>query len=344
MNRGVLQTFRSLRCTPWTHIRRNISHQTNQDTLMSNPFSIQNLQMIRESESKFRIPNFISFDGFDTLYSPRESVPLQYFKISSEEFGISKSLQSIESEFGTVYKQLSHQFPNYGKGSEEIQDTGAWWSELIIRLYDLDRSDPKTKLICDRLLEHFSGKEAYQVYDDVIPTLTKLKLFGIKLVLSSNSDERVRLILDNLGLSKFFESDDIFLSYELETSKPNRLFFDKVSESIFQANYEFSLKSNNEVKIQYLENCWHVGDNYDEDFLGAIRSGWNGILLDRHYTSDFFKHNPNKKKSYDGCFTEKSLDDRDTSSNDYMIVANNRIVLTRLSQLLDIFELSLETK
>ncbi|KAK6197082.1 HAD-like domain-containing protein [Scheffersomyces amazonensis] len=318
-------------------IKRQLSSVSSQSPLMSNPFSIENTHKIRESSSKFNKPNFISFDAFDTLYTPKEPVPLQYHKIAYEQFGIDKPLASIEQEFPNIYKQLLKEFPNYGKSSQEIVSTADWWSELIIRLFNLKRGDEITQTICNRLLDHFSGPEAYKVYQDVIPTLTKLNLLGIKLVISSNSDERIRQVLESLGLMKFFSKDDIYLSYELETGKPAKQFFDKVSTTVHYDIKGETFKTD-KLKAEYLEDCWHIGDNYTEDFLGAVRSGWNGILLDREYKSPFFAStNKNHKPYYDGCFTEKSIEDT-TRNDDFSIIANNRVVITRMSQLLELFE------
>ena len=52
--------------------------------------------MIRETARKFPRPNFISFDLFGTLYVPKKPVPQQYYEIAYHEFGINKSIQSIE--------------------------------------------------------------------------------------------------------------------------------------------------------------------------------------------------------------------------------------------------------
>lgn len=312
---------------------RSLNYQS--DLLLSDPFHDQH-KKIRDSRSTFPRPHFISFDVFGTLYTPKAPIAHQYHTVASEEFGINKPLEAIEVEFPRIYSEIYDKYPNYGKRSSEIRDSDAWWLEIIVRLFDLPHytRDEKSAQLCKRLLSYFTGPEAYMVYDDVIPTLAKLKENNIKLIVSSNSDNRVTQILENLGLMDYFTKDHIYLSYDLDASKPDKKFFDSVYLK-FLASSRVSAEGID--KAAYLENCWHVGDSQDKDFLGPVRSGWNGILLDRENTSQFLNNsNPPKKMSV-SCFSEPS--DEGTDSSQIKIIANNRVVLRNLNQLLPIFGL-----
>lgn len=153
--------------------------------------------MVRGSNKQFPKPHFISFDVFGTLYTPKAPIAQQYHVVAMEEFGINKSLESIEKEFPKIYSEIYERYPNYGKRSSDIKNCDEWWLEIIVKLFDLPHytKDETSAKLCRRLLTYFTGREAYMVYDDVIPTLTKLKENNINLVVSSNSDLRVMEIL-----------------------------------------------------------------------------------------------------------------------------------------------------
>lgn len=306
------------------------------DTLLSTPFH-DHKKMVRGSNKRFPKPHFISFDVFGTLYTPKAPISHQYHAVALEEFGINKSLESIEKEFPKIYSEIYERYPNYGKRSSDIRDCDVWWLEIIVKLFDIPHytKDELSAQLCKRLLSYFTGREAYMVYDDVVPTLTKLKENNINLIVSSNSDLRVMQILKNLGLMDFFAKDHIYLSYDLDASKPDKKFFDTVYERFLAA----TMQNPSDVDKQlYLENCWHIGDSQDKDFLGPIRSGWNAVLLDRENTSQFLinSHSP-QKPMIKSCFAENS--DEGVDGPELKIIANNRVVLRNLGQLLTIFGL-----
>ena len=159
--------LRNFLLSPRTFVRMS----STKSQLISQPFKMENTQMIRETARKFPRPNFISFDLFGTLYVPKKPVPQQYYEIAYHEFGINKSIQSIEEEFPIVYDEMLQSYPNYGKGHPKFDNCDSWWKELIIRLFQLDRHDDQALALCHRLIHHFTSEEAYSVYDDVVPTL-----------------------------------------------------------------------------------------------------------------------------------------------------------------------------
>ncbi|EER34263.1 conserved hypothetical protein [Candida tropicalis MYA-3404] len=311
--------------------------------LISRPFDIANTKMIRETMERFPRPNFISFDLFGTLYDPIKPVPEQYYEIASKEFGIHKSAESIEKEFPIVYNEMLEMYPNYGKGNPKFENCDQWWGELIIRLFKLDRHDDQAWALSHRLIHHFTSDEAYKVYDDVMPTLKGLQERGIKLVAASNSDLKALTILDSLKIKSYFHCSEhfhcsgVFLSYDSGHSKPTKEFFDRIALTEYKAQVNAHYKGTR-APGQFLANNWHVGDSYSQDFVGAVRAGWNGVLLDRNCSSEFFQDV--KKPQNEGCFlSETPQTDDNHNKKDMVILANNRVVITKLTQLLDIFDI-----
>lgn len=210
-------------------------------------------------------PQFISFDAFDTLYTPRDPIAIQYHRIG-QEFGYDILVALIEKDFPVKFKKLLNKYPNYGKYSKDIRSCDEWWLTLIVDVFNISHflKDIQSEAFCKRLLYHFTTPDAYRVFDDVVPTLYKLKDMNIPMIVSSNSDSRTVQVLENLGLSKYF--NHIYLSYDLGSSKPSQGFYDSI------------LKRENVVSG---EDCWHVGDELVKDYKAARNAGWNSVLLNR---------------------------------------------------------------
>jgi HAD superfamily hydrolase (TIGR01549 family) len=107
----------------------------------------------------------------------------------------------------------------------------------------------------DNLWEH--------VEEDVAPALAALRDRGLKLVVVSNANGRLRHLFDRVGLTKWF--DHVLDSHEWGVEKPNpRLFQLALEESRADAS-----------------RTVHVGDLYHVDVLGARNAGLReGILFD----------------------------------------------------------------
>lgn len=214
-------------------------------------------------------PCIISFDAFGTLYTPREPISLLYHRLA-RQFGINKPVQELDKEFPTVFSGMMKEFPNYGKlsNNSNIQSCDDWWLELIVRLFKLEsfQTNAQSEKFCNMLLNYFTSKVAYEVYPDVVPTLEYIKKKNIPMIISSNSDSRLRDVLQDLSLSQYFEGE--YLSYELGVSKPSRDFFEKI-------------RSLEKVEGQ----IWHIGDELSKDYVGLSEAGinWEGILIERDY-------------------------------------------------------------
>lgn len=227
------------------------------------------------------------------------------------------------------------EFPNYGKSSGEIRTSHDWWAELIVRVYGIPHysNDLRSQQLCDRLISTFASAAEFQMFDDVVPTLHKLAAHHIPLVAVTNSDERVHPILKGLGLDQFFARDNVYISYEADRAKPDRKFFAAVARK----HYRTARALDPSLTMgAFLERTWHVGDHYDEDFVGAVRAGWNGVLLDRGKNSVFMRTAGAPKCVSNDCFEGQgeSLD-----SDDMVMIANNRVCVSSLRELPRLFGL-----
>lgn len=302
-------------------------------SLVSEPFKIQNARKMRDNSDVFARPEIVSFDGFGTLYYPRKPVAQQYCDIASS-MGLKKSVEDIERDFGVIYLELQREHHNYGKRSG-LNSTDEWWLELIVKLFGIPHysKDDFSAKLCRKLLDHFTTDKAYALYDDVIPVLSVLRDHDISAIVATNSDPRVLKILQSLGVSDYINDSEVHISYEIDAAKPEKEFYDAIAK-----RYRSSHHSARRLSSQFLENCWHIGDDYEKDFLGAVRAGWNGVYLDRRRQSQFFSGKKIPVSQLDGCFTDQAQE-LDLSDGEFHIIANNRMVISNLTQLLRVFDL-----
>lgn len=287
-----------------------------------------------QAESNFPLPMLVSFDLWGTLYTPKKPVPEQYYDISHNEFGIKKLAESIAAEFPTVFSEMSKEFPNYGKYTENIKSSDDWWHMLVARLYQLPLEDVQTVKLYERLMSHFESAEAYELYSDVKPVLEALTENKVPFVAATNSDDRARNILDSLGIGHYFSDNDINLSYDVGYAKPDRRFYSSYfSHHFAAANAADPLLT----MTQFLERTWHIGDDYDKDFVGAVRAGCNGVYLDRLQSSVFFQNAQKVKAVSNDCFEGHT--GNTAEGDDLVMLANNRVCVSGLQPLLRLFDL-----
>jgi putative hydrolase of the HAD superfamily len=102
--------------------------------------------------------------------------------------------------------------------------------------------------------EHFAEAGVWKLYPEVLDVLKQLRE-RFQLAVISNFDGRLRLILRNLGISKYFAH--VFISSELGVDKPD--------PEIFRRALKLMRLNANEVL--------HVGDDPERDWKAAKEAG-----------------------------------------------------------------------
>src|SRR5204863_2446793 len=100
-------------------------------------------------------------------------------------------------------------------------------------------------------------------YDDVLPALDGLASKDIPLAIISNWDARLRPLLQQFRLDRYFEI--IVVSCEVGFAKPSPVIFEHAAKKLGIAP----------------ENIVHVGDSAKEDVAGAEAAGIGALLIDR---------------------------------------------------------------
>jgi putative hydrolase of the HAD superfamily len=203
----------------------------------------------------------ILFDAAGTLLYLTKTVGDHYACVG-RQVGLDLDAQQLDRAFHTAWQQMPHR-PAIN-GPRQDDDKG-WWRDLVGRVFD-QVAPSLSKLDRDNFFEiayeHFAEAGVWELYPEVTEVLEQLRS-RFQLAVISNFDGRLRLILQNLGISKYF--DHVFISSELGADKPD--------PQIFRRALEIIHLDANEV----LE----VGDDPERDWKAAKAAGLSIFRLDR---------------------------------------------------------------
>lgn len=164
--------------------------------------------------------------------------------------------------------KLEH--PNYGKAQNMSYED--WWHQLIMKVYDPIKVQQP---FIDEVITTFESSKGYSSYDDVLRFLNTNYGPDVIFIAASNGDPRVSKVMESLDMLKYFHK--VYLSYDIELSKPSIEFFNYIIDDLLQ--HVESLKGLKKTEV--LKNTWHIGDELVNDLEGSVKAGWNGILIDR---------------------------------------------------------------
>jgi putative hydrolase of the HAD superfamily len=203
----------------------------------------------------------ILFDAAGTLFYLTKTVGDHYAHVG-RKVGLDLDVQKLESAFHAAWQQMPRR-PAID-GPRENDDKG-WWRELVRHVFDqvapsvheLDRDN-----FFEVAYEHFAEPGVWKLYPEVPGVLEELAP-RFRLAVISNFDGRLRLILQHLGISKFFSQ--VFISSELGADKPD--------PEVFRRALNLIDLNANEVL--------HVGDDPERDWKAAKAAGLLVFRLDR---------------------------------------------------------------
>jgi FMN phosphatase YigB (HAD superfamily) len=172
-----------------------------QRSVMGNIFS---------SNPKSRLGICLTLDAFGTLYHPKRPIAVQYLEVA-RRCGLKANIQipELEASFRKAFKDQSRRYPNYGKSKGMSVET--WWDNVVYgAFYPLCNGHEIPVSLGSTLFRHFSSRDAYALYPDVLPFFQMMRKLREKFSdpkgpiilvgVVTNSDNRVRAILTSLGL------------------------------------------------------------------------------------------------------------------------------------------------
>jgi putative hydrolase of the HAD superfamily len=211
----------------------------------------------------------VFFDWFNTLahyYPPREELESQALK----ELGFDVSPKSISYGLYLADKHLYEENakqPLRTRSKEEQTELYAGFHRIILKETGISASDEQVHRLLTRTMQ-LNTQMKFVLFDDVSDTLKALKAGGLKVGLLTNLQTEVNSMCRELGIMDYL--DFTVTSAEAGADKP--------APPIF-------LKALNLAHVNAGEAI-HVGDQYQNDVLGARGVGITPVLLDR---ADYYR-------------------------------------------------------
>ena len=206
--------------------------------------------------------------------------------------------------FYNSFKETNAKYPSFGL--EHNIKPKEWWRKVVHNTYILVYSslDPKihkneiewfawelgkNSALLNEIFELlysnlFTSDQVWKVRSGVLDVLqsfakrkknlqsvvasNKKHSNTLYLAVLSNNDDRLPVILENVGILDYF--DHVFTSCELKVSKPDPEIFIRTLSHV-KAEIEHLLP------IQ----CMHIGDSFSKDVIGASSCGWHAIHVPR---------------------------------------------------------------
>ena len=199
----------------------------------------------------------IWFDlGYTLLYLNRETA----YQAALEERGFSLTLDKISRGFHFTDKLFMREYHGYFGGPPE------YYMPLYVGRMNMFLGVKVDIIkIYTRWMElRGMQKRQWEAYDFCGETLRALREQGYSLGVISNWDASARPILDELGLTSYF--DNIIISSEVGVEKPDPAIFLKAFE-VSGTNADHSI---------------YIGDNYYDDAIGSRAAGMDCLIVNRY--------------------------------------------------------------
>lgn len=194
----------------------------------------------------------VTFDVGGTLIEPWPSVGHVYARVAEEQGVHGLSPDKLNERFVSAWKRLDCR-------AESRED----WAAIVRATFDGVATFTHPDVLFQTLYTRFMQPSCWRVFDDVVPTLKALRKRRIRLGILSNWDDRLRPLLERLGLAGFFEV--VVVSCEVDCRKPEVRIFHLAAQA-------FGLRP---------EQVLHVGDNHEHDLEGAARAGLTAVGIRR---------------------------------------------------------------
>lgn len=248
-------------------------------------------------------PKLITFDATNTLIELRAEVGVYYREawMKANRQGSKTSASTVPSKeaytkaFVKSFKEMNVKYPSFGRDAQMNIETQIssreWWKTVVQKTFlyvyiDNDGFSNKqdeikkwkdetmeSKMMQDIFESLYMGvfvtPQAWKLRPGVKDLLQSLKQKqehhqNLKLAVLSNNDDRLPILLKNMGLLEYF--DHVFTSAELGLSKPNRQIFERVL-----THYDL---------MDHPEQCIHIGDHFQKDIMGATNVGLRALHID----------------------------------------------------------------
>lgn len=205
----------------------------------------------------------VTFDAGGTLLFPKPSVA-ETFVAAAAEFGYEIPPDEAESHISACWTLYFNEYHRDGDFWCTHEGCKRIWIMQYDLLCDLCGVVDHKADVSESVYRAFLRGHHWGMFEDVVPALEELHARGLKLAVISNWDADLLNILDDLGLSRFF--DVRVASGQAGLRKPHRAIFDY---TLGKLGLEAS-------------EVLHVGDMDDADGFGPLEAGLFPLIIERH--------------------------------------------------------------
>jgi len=194
----------------------------------------------------------VTFDVGGTLIEPWPSVGHVYAEVAASHGIANLSAEELQRRFVTAFRRRA-------RSTHSAEE----WAEIVDETFAGLATELPRQTFFPELYERFAQAAAWRIYPDVEPTLAALAGRRLKLGVISNWDDRLRPLLNALGLTRSLGT--IVVSYEVGASKPASAIFRKAAEQLGVPPHAIL----------------HVGDSFEMDVQGAQTAGLQAVQIVR---------------------------------------------------------------
>jgi putative hydrolase of the HAD superfamily len=198
----------------------------------------------------------VFFDAVGTVLHPTPGAPVVY-AAAAARYGLPADSGAILDRFREAFRLEEAADERAGWVTSEDRELARW--RAIVRA-----TVPGAPDECfDELFQHFARPEAWGVPDDAPALFAHLADRGLTLGLASNYDSRLESVLASRPeLTPL--AGQVVISSRVGVRKPGGGFFERLTHVAGCRPHEAVL----------------VGDDYENDYLGATAAGMQAVLLD----------------------------------------------------------------
>jgi len=200
----------------------------------------------------------VTLDVGGTLIVPWPSAGHVYAQVAAQHGFKNLSAEQLNRNFNAVWR-----------ARQNFHHSPEGWAEIVRGTF-AGLCDPSS--FFPAIYSRFAEADAWRVKEDVFPALDALASREIRLGLISNWDERLRPLLHEMRLDRYFET--IVISCEVAFTKPSPVIFEEAARKLGVAP----------------ERILHVGDSLEDDVQGARSAGFRALLIDRNQKA----HSPDR--------------------------------------------------
>jgi putative hydrolase of the HAD superfamily len=206
----------------------------------------------------------IVLDAVGTLIEAHPDVASAYTQAANRQ-GVTLDRAEVRRRFGRVFHR-DEQSERHGElRTDEAAEVNRWRRIVALVLHDVP--DPEQAFA--ELWEHFARPDAWVVYPDALAAIDGFHNAGLRLVVASNFDSRLRSVL--AGHRPVAElAETVVISSEIGWRKPHQRFFEAACGRLALVPRHVA----------------SIGDDAQNDGAGAHAAGLRSFVIDRKAAQD----------------------------------------------------------